>query len=132
MAQKNNGGEFFAGLVVGGLIGAALALLLAPQSGEESRAQIREKGLDWQYMANETLADSRAKADAVLANTQAKAKEALSHLPEQAKEKATELQEKGKAVLENQTDKLKEQADKLKDAATKAAQRSTNNSTNNA
>ena len=43
MSQNNEGAAFFAGLVIGGLIGAALALLLAPQSGEETRAQIRDK-----------------------------------------------------------------------------------------
>ena len=36
-------GAFFTGLVVGGLVGAAVALMLAPQSGEETRAQIRQR-----------------------------------------------------------------------------------------
>ena len=48
MADRSGGGaEFFAGLVIGGLVGAALALLLAPQSGEETRAQIRDKSLEY-------------------------------------------------------------------------------------
>jgi len=33
-------GSFVAGLVIGGLIGAAVGLLLAPESGEEMRAQV--------------------------------------------------------------------------------------------
>ncbi|RLC62060.1 MAG: YtxH domain-containing protein, partial [Chloroflexota bacterium] len=36
--SNNNGGEvgaFFAGFLVGGLVGAAVALILAPQSGAE-------------------------------------------------------------------------------------------------
>jgi gas vesicle protein len=37
-------GAFLAGFVIGGLVGAATALILAPQSGEETRAQIAAKG----------------------------------------------------------------------------------------
>ena len=33
-------GSFVAGLVIGGLIGAAVGLLLAPESGEEMRGQV--------------------------------------------------------------------------------------------
>jgi gas vesicle protein len=36
-------GAFMAGFVIGGLVGAATALILAPQSGEETRAQIATK-----------------------------------------------------------------------------------------
>jgi gas vesicle protein len=35
---------FLIGVVVGGLVGSTIALLLAPESGEELRAQIRERG----------------------------------------------------------------------------------------
>jgi gas vesicle protein len=33
-------GSFVAGLVIGGLIGAAVGLLLAPESGEDMRSQV--------------------------------------------------------------------------------------------
>jgi gas vesicle protein len=36
-------GAFMAGFVIGGLVGAATALILAPQSGAETRAQIATK-----------------------------------------------------------------------------------------
>ena len=35
---------FLIGIFVGGLVGATIALLLAPDSGEELRAQLRERG----------------------------------------------------------------------------------------
>ena len=35
---------FFIGVVVGGLVGATVALLLAPESGESLRNLIRERG----------------------------------------------------------------------------------------
>jgi len=46
MSSQNSGALFFAGLITGGLVGASLALLLAPQSGEDTRSQIRDKGLE--------------------------------------------------------------------------------------
>lgn len=42
------GAEFLAGFIIGGIVGAALALLLAPQAGAETRAQIRQKSLEFQ------------------------------------------------------------------------------------
>lgn len=120
MSNESNGTEFFAGLVVGGLIGAALALLLAPQSGEETRAQLSEKKLDWQHVANESLADSRIKADVMLADARAKAENIVADakakadaMKAQAKEKGSELQQKGKETLEAQSEKLKEVAAKV-------------------
>jgi gas vesicle protein len=38
------GGGFIIGLALGALVGAAAALLLAPESGEELRKDITEKG----------------------------------------------------------------------------------------
>ena len=35
---------FLIGIFVGGLVGSTIALLLAPDSGEELRAQLRDRG----------------------------------------------------------------------------------------
>jgi gas vesicle protein len=37
-------GAFLGGFVIGGLVGAAVALVLAPQSGKETRSQISGRG----------------------------------------------------------------------------------------
>jgi gas vesicle protein len=55
-------GSFLAGFVIGGLIGAGVALLLAPQSGEETRAMIGEKGIELRDMAYETAQDVQTRA----------------------------------------------------------------------
>ena len=47
--MSNNDGDlgaFLAGFVIGGLAGAAAALIMAPQSGAETRAQIAAKGTE--------------------------------------------------------------------------------------
>jgi gas vesicle protein len=43
MANDNGGPSFFAGLLLGGIIGAVLGLLFAPQSGDKTREQLRGK-----------------------------------------------------------------------------------------
>jgi len=43
MATENNGSSFIAGLLLGGIIGAVLGLLFAPQPGEKTREQLRGK-----------------------------------------------------------------------------------------
>jgi gas vesicle protein len=42
--KNNRGFEFLTGLAVGGIVGAATVLLMAPASGEETREQIRARG----------------------------------------------------------------------------------------
>jgi gas vesicle protein len=46
--NSQSGTGFLAGFIVGGMIGAIVALLLAPQPGAETRAQIRNKSLEFQ------------------------------------------------------------------------------------
>jgi gas vesicle protein len=69
--MKDSGfGSFLAGVVIGGLIGAALGLLLAPQTGEELREQlddfVGEKRAEWDEAVNEgRAAAEQARADMV-------------------------------------------------------------------
>jgi len=75
MAERDGGMEFFAGFVIGGLVGAAVALILAPQSGEETRAQIREKGIELKGRAEEVAIEARQRADELATETRKKAEE---------------------------------------------------------
>jgi len=50
--------SFFAGFFVGALIGGATALLMAPQSGEETRTQIRERSIELKEKAEATYQDA--------------------------------------------------------------------------
>ncbi len=101
MADRSGGGaEFFAGLVIGGLVGAALALLLAPQSGEETRAQIRDKSLEYKDWSEERVIQARQQAEKQIASLQ----DQVTHLQGQV---AT-LQEKGKQTAADAISKGKQ------------------------
>lgn len=88
MSRNSGGAEFFAGLVIGGLVGATLAILMAPQSGEETRAQLREKSYELKSTAEESLADTRARADEILAE----ARERAEHIVADARTRAEAIQ----------------------------------------
>ena len=107
MSDSSGGevGAFFAGFLVGGLIGAGAALLLAPQSGEETRAQIRDKSLELRDRAEVALDDARAKVEAVAADI---------------KRRAEELQIQSKVVLEEGQRHLAEAVEETKKAAAAA------------
>lgn len=68
MSENNSSefGAFLAGFVIGGLVGAAAALVLAPQSGSETRSQIMNKGQDLRDAGTERVHHIRESADQYL------------------------------------------------------------------
>ena len=58
MAERDEFGAFLVGFVVGTLTGAVTALLLAPQTGEETRGVIRDKAYELKTKAGSTVEDA--------------------------------------------------------------------------
>ena len=62
---------FLIGIVVGGLVGSTIALLLAPESGDEWRSEIRARGenffSDVRQAADERKIELRQRLDAMRA-----------------------------------------------------------------
>jgi gas vesicle protein len=100
--NNNNTGTFLAGFLVGGIAGAAATLLLAPQSGEETRAQIQKRTMELQGKAEDALNEARAKAEAVAADI---------------KRRAEELQIQSKIILEEGQKQLTQAMEETKKAA---------------
>jgi gas vesicle protein len=63
MSDHNEFGAFAMGLVIGSLAGAVAALLFAPQSGEQTRAQIKEKSIELRDKAQQSSQEAMARAD---------------------------------------------------------------------
>lgn len=82
--SENNGefGAFLAGFVIGGLVGAATALILAPQSGRETRSTLAEHSAEWRSAGNQRFGSVRERASTVLTETRSRAQEASTQIQE--------------------------------------------------
>ena len=76
----NDLGTFFVGFVIGGLVGAAVALLMAPQSGEETRVLIKDRSIELKDRAVETGQDARLRAERAVEDARIRADAALVDL----------------------------------------------------
>lgn len=102
MSDHDDFGAFLVGFLVGGVSGAIAALLLAPQSGEETRTIIKDKAIELRDQASTTIEETVEKAEKA-ANEAIKKAEALL---DDAKKRANEIAEKGQVVLEESKDKV--------------------------
>ena len=62
MADNGSGSDghgFVTGFLIGGIVGFVAGILLAPKSGEETRAIILERGGEWRDKAEELAAAAR-------------------------------------------------------------------------
>jgi gas vesicle protein len=102
MSDNGDGAiSFFAGFLFGGIVGAGVALLLAPQAGEETRDQLRSRGIELRdraeeaaSVAQERAADMEAKGKVMLAERRGQFEAALEEGKEVAARKKKELQDK--------------------------------------
>jgi gas vesicle protein len=103
MSDRNDSfGAFLAGLVLGGLAGGIVALLFAPQSGEETRTIIRDKAIELRDAASETYEETMSRAEKTANDAMKKAETVYN----QAKTKASEVAKKGQVMLDEQKEKL--------------------------
>ena len=91
------------GILVGGLIGATAMLLLAPRSGEEMRAEIKDKALDLRDRTKESVKDT-------VSQVVSKA----GHLKGGIKDKSQDIKQRGQDVLIEQLDRVTEAVEAAK------------------
>ncbi len=102
MSDHDDFGAFLVGFIVGGVSGAIAALLLAPQSGEETRTLIKDRTIELRDQAAITVEETVAKAEKAANEAINKAEVLL----DQAKKKAAEMAEQGQVVLEESKEKV--------------------------
>jgi len=100
MSDQDEFGAFLVGFVVGGLTGAVVALLFAPQSGEETRALIKDKSIELRDRAQVTAEEALARAEQVAADARARAEELTHEARLRAEELAAEVRERGRSAVE--------------------------------
>ena len=98
MSDRDEFGAFLIGFLVGGLTGAVVALLLAPQSGEETRTLIKTKAIVLKDRAASSVEDAYQQAEAAAEEARLRFEE----LSKQAKDKVSDLSQRGSVLLEEQ------------------------------
>ena len=102
MSDRDDFGAFFVGFFVGSISGAIAALLLAPQSGEETRTMIKDRAIELRDQASTTIEETIARAEKTAQDAVKRAETML----EQAKKRAGEIAEKGQVILEEGKEKF--------------------------
>jgi len=100
MNERDEFGAFLVGFIVGGLSGAVVALLFAPQSGEETRMLIKDKSIELRDRAQQTAEEAVARAEAAAAEARARADELAAQLRDRGHEVMDDVRERGKGAME--------------------------------
>lgn len=74
-AAQGGFGAFLAGFLMGGFVGAITVFLTTPQSGEETREQIRAKSVELRDTAEQTVEDAVATVRAAALDVSSRAEE---------------------------------------------------------
>jgi gas vesicle protein len=98
MSERDEFGAFLVGFIVGGLTGAVVALLFAPQSGEETRALIKDKSIELRDKAQVSAEEALARAEQLAADARHRADELTKEARARATELAHEVRERGSSI----------------------------------
>lgn len=98
--RNDNVLNVFIGVLIGGLAGAVTMLLLAPQSGKDTRIQIQKKGIE--------LRDQTSK---MLEDTMAQVRSRVGKFSVEGRMKAEELLQQGQILVVEQLEHVAEAAD---------------------
>ncbi|HPZ08890.1 MAG TPA: YtxH domain-containing protein [Candidatus Eremiobacteraeota bacterium] len=103
--EKGKGLDFFLGFLTGTLVGAAIAIILAPQSGEETREYLKDQAILIKDKASEVASDMRDKA---------------TEIAGEVKDKADKMRDKAVVIATEVKQSVMESRDKLKSAISSA------------
>jgi gas vesicle protein len=110
MAERDEFGAFLIGFIIGGLTGAAVSLLMAPQTGEETRDYLRERAIELRDKAAETAQTTYEQVGQTATDVRSRAGDIASR----AKGSAEDLQHRGQVILEEQKAKISDRVQSLR------------------
>lgn len=105
-----------AGFLVGGLIAATVALLYAPQSGEETRLEIKENVIEAKEKAEMAIQDAKGRLIDAAIEVQGKAQHFLENVSQEAQRKTGRLKEIGSTMVYEQGASLERGVEEAKEA----------------
>jgi len=102
MADRDEFGAFLIGFVIGGLTGAVVSLLFAPQTGEETRVYIKERAIELGDRVTDTAQTVTKEVETRTGEYKVKAEEYAT----KARAGVEDLAKKGQTVLEEQKQRI--------------------------
>ena len=122
--QNNNGGmngkDFVIGTLIGGIIGASVALLYAPKAGKDLRQdintgadQVRERASEWKNTAYDTGNELYERAQESSKNLGEKIKQKKDDIQERVEYLRSENKEQGQEIAEDVAEAIEEAADEM-------------------
>jgi gas vesicle protein len=87
MDNRNGVGKFISGVFLGGLAGAAVAILYAPKSGEDTRMQIRETANQAVDTTRQKVVNAQEQAQTIFDEAQTRVNKIINELSTEAKRK---------------------------------------------
>jgi gas vesicle protein len=114
MSDRDEFGAFLVGFIVGGLSGAVVALLFAPQTGEETRALIKDKSIELRDKAQVSAEEAMARAEAAAADARARADEMAKQMRERGMQVVDDVRERGKSVVDDVRERGKSAMDAVR------------------
>jgi len=100
MSDRDEFGAFLVGFIVGGLTGAVVSLLFAPQSGEETRALIKDKSIELRDKATVTAEQALARAEEAANEARARADELAKEIKAKGGTLVSDVKSRGKSALD--------------------------------
>jgi gas vesicle protein len=95
-----------AGFLVGGLIAGAVALLYAPQSGEETRRDIKENVLEAKQKASLAIGDAKERMMVSMEEVQGKAQTMLENVSQEVQTRTGRSKEASSKMIDEQSSRL--------------------------
>jgi gas vesicle protein len=109
MAERR---EFYLGLAIGSLVGAAVALLYAPASGEETRHQLADKATDVKDKATEVAGTVRT----TVADKAGAVKETVTHAADSVRTRVTDVADRAQTAVSDTKTRIQSAVEAGKDA----------------
>lgn len=100
--HRGSGRSWITGFFIGGLAGLAVSLLVAPQSGRETRELVRYKATQLRQAAEQTAQETKAKVE---------------ELTDEAKDQVQTMRQKGMDYVDETKQRVTRVAGAVKDAA---------------
>ncbi len=121
--ENNLGKGLLIGFLTGAAVGSIIALLFAPKSGKELRADIKNKSQEFMEDADTYLANAKDKATELINEGKkkserlvAEAKVKVDSLLDEAEKILTEAKDKATNFAQTSKDKIERESEKLKSA----------------